>query len=287
MDLPYSSPLVVRLVELALAEDLSYGDITSALVFSGGEQASARIIAREPLVVCGIGIIRLIAKSLNADWEISLHVADGDKLGDGGLIAEIRGDVSSLLSAERTILNFMQRLSGVATYTNVTLIGIENLVVLDTRKTTPGWRVLEKYATRIGGACNHRMNLGDMVLVKNNHIDAALLRGVSLGELLQKIADSKPWGMTIECEVRSEVELHEALAGPVDIVMLDNMSLEEIRRCIEIVRTKRPDVRVEVSGGVTKKMLPVLAEFGNLAVSMGALTTQASNKDISMRIVIS
>lgn len=277
-----NSPLVRRLVELALNEDLSSGDVTAELGISAQHRSCAHIIAREHLVVCGVDIVPMV-RAIGA-WEFSIEYvrSDGDIVKAQEPIVRLQGSTRELLSAERTLLNFLQRLCGVATYTRsfVDACG-PGVAVLDTRKTMPGWRVLDKYAVRIGGGRNHRFSLGDMILVKNNHIDAhpGGLRGV-----LADIVAHKPLYMPCEVEVRNLAELKIALEFHPDIVMLDNFSDANVQEAMQYLSTlpKRP--RVEVSGGITRERAHHLGTLGVDAVSVGGLTTRAPNVDISMRI---
>jgi len=206
---------------------------------------------------------------------------DGALVEADATLVELEGPTREILALERTILNFLQRLSGVATHTRDFVRGARGLAVLDTRKTMPGWRVLDKYAVTVGGGSNHRLSLGDMVLVKNNHIDAHShgIRGA-----LERIASQKPLYMPWEVEVRSLDELRAALEFKPTIIMLDNFSNESIKEAMAIVCAAAHRPLVEVSGGVTKDRLPSLHELGVDAVSAGFLTTHAPNVDISMRI---
>lgn len=273
--------LIRKIVALALEEDLAFGDITASLTVPEEHASTARIIARQRLVVCGFEVLRIILQE--GRWSISCKecCVDGDSLDDGACIAELTGRTRDLLAAERTILNFFQRLSGVATYTRDFCAVEPALVVLDTRKTIPGWRVLDKYAVRVGGGRNHRFCLGDMILVKNNHIDAHTggIRGA-----LADIATRKPLYMPWEVEVRSIEELRVALEYKPTIIMLDNFSDELIAQAMSVVRGIPDRPLVEVSGGITRERLQKIYQAGADAVSVGALTTRATNVDISMRI---
>ena len=276
------SPLVRKLVSLALEEDLSFGDITAEITVSPNHTSRARLIARQPLVFCGGEILSIVCNTGRWSFKSELKQKDGHRVESGAVLAELDGLTRELLGAERTILNFLQRMSGVATYARGFVDACsDKLLVLDTRKTMPGWRVLDKYAVRTGGAQNHRFSLGDMVLVKNNHVDAHpdRLRGV-----LKDVSAKKPPYMAWEVEVRDLEELRTALEFAPSIVMLDNFSDDLIQTAMEIVRSVAPRPLVEVSGGITRERARRLAEFGIDAVSSGALTTAAPNVDISMRI---
>jgi nicotinate-nucleotide pyrophosphorylase (carboxylating) len=273
--------LIRKLVDLALEEDLAFGDITASLTVPEDHTSTARIIARQRLVMCGYEVLRIILQEGKWGLECKECASDGDLLEDGAVIAELSGRTRALLAAERTILNFLQRLSGVATYTREFCAVQPGLVVLDTRKTMPGWRVLDKYAVRVGGGRNHRFCLGDMILVKNNHIDThpAGMRGA-----LADIAAHKPLYMPWEVEVRNLDELAAALEFKPTIVMLDNFSDENIAQAVRQIKALDERPMIEVSGGITRDRLKRIHDTGADAVSVGALTTQAPNVDISMRI---
>ena len=282
-----SSPLVRRLIHLAIDEDLSFDDVTTALTIPETSVGAAEIVAKQNLVVCGLPIVPMVFDALDAEVTIEMGKQDGDEAKAGEKLVELRGRVRTLLSAERMILNFLQRLSGVATLTRTFVKAAEQLVVLDTRKTLPGWRMLDKYAVGIGGARNHRFHLGDMVLVKNNHVDA--MRADSQRErmrlVLTKVFAKKPMWMPVEVEVRTLEELEEALNFKPQMVMLDNMPDQILQDALSRIKSSGSDTQVEVSGGVSLDRLAHLAKMGVSCVSVGALTTQASNVDISMRLL--
>jgi nicotinate-nucleotide pyrophosphorylase (carboxylating) len=277
--------LIRKLVDLALEEDLAFGDITSALTVPEDHRSKASIIARQRLVVCGCEVLPVILQEGRWGLELEFEAQDGEELENGAVIAKLQGLTRELLAAERTMLNFLQRLSGVATYTRDFCSIEPALIVLDTRKTLPAWRVLDKYGVRVGGGRNHRFCLGDMVLVKNNHIDAHPkgMRGA-----LEDIAANKPLYMPWEVEVRNLDELRIALEYSPNIIMLDNFSDPLIVEAVKLVRTSARGSNVspmiEVSGGITRERLTDIRSAGADAVSVGALTTQAPNVDISMRI---
>jgi nicotinate-nucleotide pyrophosphorylase (carboxylating) len=232
--------------------------------------------------VCGVGIVSEIAKAGHWTLTVNTKVTDGVIANDGDILVELAGSTRELLSAERTILNFLQRLCGVATYTRNFCETQKGLKILDTRKTMPGWRLLDKYATKIGGASNHRFSLGDMVLVKNNHIDAHPqgIRGA-----LADVVAKKPLYMAWEVEVRNLDELQIALTFNPTIVMLDNFSDDILKEAVAIVKAVPQPPMIEVSGGVSRDRLATIQAAGVDAASVGALTTRAPNVDISMRII--
>ena len=275
------SPLVRKLIGLALEEDLALGDVTAELAISPEHRSSARVVARQKLVVCGLEVVRMIVEEGRFGLDIREKAQDGVFVEPDTVLVELEGATRGILGAERTILNFLQRLSGVATHTREFVAGVSGLRVLDTRKTMPGWRVLDKYAVTVGGGCNHRLSLGDMILVKNNHIDAHShgIRGV-----LERVAAQKPLYMPWEVEVRNLEELKVALEFNPTIIMLDNFSDEAIAQAMAVVKVNRKPPLIEVSGGVQRARIEKLSQLGVDAVSAGFLTTQAPNVDISMRI---
>lgn len=277
-----NSPLVKKLVQLALEEDLLFGDVTAECTIPEGHRSKARIIAREPLVFCGGKLLEQIVAESGWRVDVALRAEDGEELSDMQLIAELSGETRHLLSLERTCLNFLQRLSGVATHTRNVVRMAGNVTILDTRKTMPGWRVLEKYAVRVGGARNHRMHLGEMILIKNNHIDA---HNGDIDALFSQISENKPWYTPIECEVRTLEELEAVLVYRPDFVLLDNMSNEVLEKALlRLAELGDAAPGAEVSGNLTPERLAALNRIGARCASMGGLTTKATNVDISMRI---
>ena len=273
--------LMRELVRLALAEDLQFGDITSELSIEASFQGKAAIVARERLVVCAGALCGMIFEELGVEAEVEQLLPDGTWAAPETPFINIKSDARSLLSAERTILNFLQRAAGVATFTRTIVEKASPLKVLDTRKTMPGWRTLDKYATRVGGAFNHRMSLSDMILVKNNHVDA---HPGGMREVLSKICSRKPMYAAVEVEVRDEAELKIALEFSPEIIMLDNFSDQQIASAMNIVASASKRPLIEVSGGVREERFEALKKLNVDAVSIGALTTQARNVDISMRL---
>lgn len=275
------SPLIDRLIHLAIDEDLAYGDVTARLTIDPKARSVANFVAREPLVVCGQGVLRRVFRLLDWPVEIEEKIADGGMAEAESVITRVTGPTSQLVSAERTILNFMQRLSGVATYCHRLVQASHGVTILDTRKTMPGWRLLEKYAITVGGGTNHRYHLGDMILIKNNHIDA---NAKDIPAVMRKVQAEKPFYMPVEVEVRDFAELEAVLPFDPEVIMLDNMNNQEIQRALTIVKKSGSRAKLEISGGITAERLPSLAAIGVRNVSVGALTTRAINMDISMRI---
>jgi nicotinate-nucleotide pyrophosphorylase (carboxylating) len=278
------TPAVMRLIELALEEDLGRGDVTSAAVVDPERLAEGQIVAREALVVAGLDVARAVFERVDAGTQVEALVLDGDAVAAGATIAAVRGAAVSLLAAERTALNFLQRLSGVATATRacVDAVGDSSTRVTDTRKTTPGFRALEKAAVRAGGGANHRFDLGSGVLIKDNHLAVA----GSVGEAVRRAVAASPHGLKIEVEVDDLEQLDQALDAGVDIVLLDNFTDAQIDEAMRRVRARDAPPLVEVSGGVTLPRLAALARLGVDLVSIGAITHSARAVDLSLELRI-
>lgn len=278
------SRLSMRLVELAVKEDLGSGDVTSRATMPDSLSAAADFIAKEPLVVCGHSAAQAVFERIDSALEYRVEAEDGAPVTAGSVIAAASGPARSLLAAERTALNFLQRLSGIATMTADVVQRVQGtgVHILDTRKTTPGWRELEKYAVRCGGGMNHRIGLYDAVLIKDNHIDAV---GGDVRRAIAAARETAPQGMKIEVEVRSMEELAEAFVEHPDAVLLDNMSPAELRRAVDFVRSQPggESVELEASGGITPETLREYAAVGVDSISLGMLTHSARAVDISMK----
>ncbi|MBI1797434.1 MAG: carboxylating nicotinate-nucleotide diphosphorylase [Candidatus Eisenbacteria bacterium] len=289
--------VALPLVKYALSEDVGTGDITSLNTIPSGVNARAAIVAKEAGVIAGLDVARLTFREADPHLKFRAVALDGDAVTPGVAVAQVVGDAGSVLKAERTALNFLQRLSGVATLTRryVDRIAGTGAVILDTRKTTPGLRFLEKYAVQVGGGQNHRLALWDMYLVKDNHIRAA----GGLTAAIDRIARTRQGDLLLEVEVESLDQLREALRPDVDRILVDNRPVEEVRRAVEAVdawcrgRTldsarMREGARrwpeVEVSGGVTLDTVRAYAETGVDYVSVGALTHSAPALDVSLEI---
>lgn len=271
------------LIEEALREDIGSGDITTEAIVPPGLMAEGSLIAKEEGVISGLFLAEEVFKRVDKSLEFSALVREGEKVKGGKKIAQVKGQARAILKGERTALNFLGRLCGISTLTAkfVEAIAGTQARILDTRKTTPGWRKLEKYAVRKGGGLNHRFGLYDMVLVKDNHID--LLGGIS--QAIRGSLDNPLWkGREVEVEIRNLRELKEVLSLGVERVMLDNFSLSQIREAMEIVfKLKGRDrPRVEVSGGVNLKNVREIAQTGVDYISIGALTHSARALDISL-----
>lgn len=270
---------VRKIVARAFIEDLGQGDLTTTLTVPESAKARGIFYSKQPLVVAGFPVAEEVFRLLQPDYLWDALISDGTEVPAGQPLARVEGKAATLLSGERVALNFLQRLSGIATLTRKfkdRLAGLKT-EVLDTRKTTPGLRILEKYAVRVGGGTNHRMGLDDGILIKNNHI--AIAGGI--GTAVRSVNREKPAGMPIEIEVRTRQELDEAIASGADIVLLDNMTPEEVAACVGLARGR---VLLEVSGGVGLENIRAYAETGVDRISVGALTHSAPAVDINFLI---
>jgi len=274
-------PRIDTLVDLALEEDAGFGDITSESIFPPSHFSRAHILAREDLVVCGLEVARRVFCRVDPAVKVELATGDGDRVRKGMTVLLVEGPTVALLSAERTALNFLQRLSGIATHSRRFADAAANagtgVRVVDTRKTTPGWRALEKYAVRCGGCFNHRSSLGEHILIKENHITAA----GSLERALKLTRECAPHGAKIEVEVESMDDVSEALHAGAEIIMLDNMSPLQIREAVALIDQA---AIVEISGGIGLDNFADYSLPGVDVISVGALTHSAPAADFSMLI---
>jgi len=272
-----------ELVDHALAEDWAWGDVTTQALIPPEAESKATFIAKSPGVVAGIEVAHLVFARVDASLKFHALLHDGDKLERGTRIGAIEGKVGSILRGERVALNFLQRLSGIATETSryVEAVRGTKARIVDTRKTTPGLRFLEKYAVRAGGGQNHRVHLGDGILIKDNHLAALRARGLDMKAAIDLARKNAPHTLKIEVEVTTVEEAGEAVAAGADIVMLDNMSVEEMRRA---VKSMGGQVLVEASGGVTLENVKSVAETGVDLISVGALTHSVKALDISLEL---
>ncbi len=270
---------VKRLIRTALDEDIGSGDITTDNLVSPDLMGKGIIIAKERLILAGLDVAKQVFEELDPQIVFASKYQDGQEVRKGEIVVEISGKMRVLLIGERTALNFLQRLSGIATHVRsfVNMLKDKQVKLVDTRKTAPGWRVLEKYAVRVGGAFNHRMGLYDGILIKDNHI--AVSGGVrkAIENIRQKISHL----LKIEVEVSNTDEISEALDAKADVIMLDNMNVEQIKAAVSLINKR---AIVEVSGGVTRNNLLSLADTGVDIISSGALTHSAVSVDLSMRI---
>ena len=267
-----------QLIRMALQEDITSEDVSTNAVMPTATRGTVDLIAKEDGVVAGLEIYARVFKILDEKTEIELHCKDGDEVKKGELMATVTGDIRVLLSGERVALNYLQRMSGIATYTRqvAKLLEGSNVTLLDTRKTTPNCRVFEKYAVRVGGGHNHRYNLSDGVLLKDNHIGAA----GSVAKAVKMAKAYAPFVRKIEIEVETLDQVKEAVEAGADIIMLDNMTPEMMKEAVQLIdgRTK-----TECSGNVTKENIAKIRDVGVDYVSSGALTHSAPILDISLK----
>jgi nicotinate-nucleotide pyrophosphorylase (carboxylating) len=273
---------IEALISLAISEDIGSGDVTTNSCIPPELLSSANIVAREDFVVCGQQLVDYVFRQVDSSLHYSPFRRDGESVVDGEILGSVKGPMRSILTAERCVLNFMQRLSGVSTQTAslVQLIEGTGARLFDTRKTTPGWRRLEKYAVSVGGGFNHRVGLFDAVLIKNNHVDAL---GGDVAETVSRCRAAAGEGIEIEVEVRSLSELLAALEAGPDSVLLDNMSPQKIRECVSLVRSHAGDsIVIEASGGINRETLRSYADSGVDRISLGLLTHSVRSVDISL-----
>jgi len=268
---------IQELIEVALKEDIGSGDITTESLVDPDQLGAGRIIAKEDLVLAGIEVAKSVFITLDPDVVFHHDVKDGQRLKSGDVIMGAEGKLGCLLTGERTALNFLQRLSGIATGVRSYVDALEypQVRLVDTRKTLPGFRVLEKYAVRVGGARNHRMGLYDGVLIKDNHL--ATCGGIQVA--IEKVRNRVSHLVRIEVEVSSLSEVKAAVAAGADVIMLDNMDFQQIKEAVSLIDGKTV---VEVSGNITKDNLNLIASTGVDIISIGALTHSARSMDISM-----
>ena len=267
------------LIRSALDEDIGSGDITTSCIVPPGAVGKGCITAQEPLVLAGISVARGVFITVKGDLELTLLFEDGNRAMPGARILEVSGDLAAILMAERTALNFLQRLSGIATLTRafVDKVATSSARILDTRKTTPGWRLLEKAAVRAGGGHNHRFGLYDGILIKDNHIIAA--GGIRQAVMAARACESS--SLKVQVEVETLEQLAEAIAAGTDAVLLDNMDVETLA---EAVKRAGGKILLEASGGVTLENVGQVAATGVELISVGALTHSARAVDMSMEI---
>ena len=267
-----------QLIRMALQEDITSEDVSTNAVMPTATKGTVDLIAKEDGVVAGLEIYARVFTILDEKTEIDLHCKDGDEVKKGELMATVTGDIRVLLSGERVALNYLQRMSGIATYTRqvAKLLEGSNVTLLDTRKTTPNCRVFEKYAVRVGGGHNHRYNLSDGVLLKDNHIGAAS----SVAKAVKMAKAYAPFVRKIEIEVETLDQVKEAVEAGADIIMLDNMTPEVMKQAVELIDGR---AQTECSGNITKENIQKIREIGVDFVSSGALTHSAPILDISMK----
>jgi nicotinate-nucleotide pyrophosphorylase (carboxylating) len=273
------TPAVEQLIALALEEDLGRGDPTSEAIFDAAALARGAIVAKEPLVLAGVAVAQAVFARVDGATRFVAEVDDGALLPRGATVATVEGRTRALLAAERTALNFLQRLSGIATLTRrfVDAVAGTPALVCDTRKTAPGWRALDKLAVRAGGAVNHRADLASGILIKDNHVAAA----GSVRAAVERARRHAPHSLRVEVEVTALEQIAGALAAGAEVILLDNMDAAQVRAAVQQIGRR---VLVEVSGGVTLETVRALAEAGPDRISIGALTHSARAVDLSLEL---
>jgi nicotinate-nucleotide pyrophosphorylase (carboxylating) len=276
-------PEVEDIVERALDEDLAGGDVTTDTLMPANMRGRASFIARAKGTVAGTQVAALVFKSIDPFLNFVTLINDGSEVKPGDVMATVEGNLPGILKGERTALNFLQHMSGIATLTAAYVRAVSGLParILDTRKTLPGLRILEKYAVSAGGGTNHRLNLSDMVLIKDNHIAILRRQGLGIGDIIRKARDKTPRHIKIEIETTNAEDARDAALAGADVVMLDNMGTDEMRRAVELIGHK---ATVEASGGVKLDNVRAIAETGVDWVSVGALTHSAAALDISLEL---
>lgn len=273
-----SAEYIYKIIDIAFEEDMNYGDITTETLISEEQVSEARLIAKENGLICGIEVFKQVFKKLDANMQFDFKIVEGEYVESGTLLGIIKGKTSSILKAERTALNLLQRMSGISTLTYKMSQEIKEYKakVVDTRKTTVGLRQLEKYAVKVGGGSNHRFNLSDSILIKDNHIQA-------VGSIIKAINIAKkniPHTMKIEVEVETLEQLEEALRAKADIIMLDNMDIDTMTKAVKITNGK---AILEASGNVSLESIKKIAITGVDIISCGALTHSVKAIDISLK----
>jgi len=283
---PPSLHTIRSAVQQALSEDLASGDVTTSALLPAAIQATATIVAHQPMTVAGVAVAREVFLAVDPSVRMTTPVRDGDAVKPDTPVLAIRGDVRSLLMAERVAVNFLQQLSGIATLTARFCAAVRGFPtrILDTRKTTPGLRAFEKWAVQLGGGKNHRFSLGDGVLIKDNHLAVLRATGVDVAGACRLARAGAPHGLRIEVEAKTLQEVKEALAGKADIILLDNMSPAMVRQAVALIKQR---ALVEVSGGMTLQTVAAMAQAGADFISVGALTHSAPAANLSMDLAVS
>jgi nicotinate-nucleotide pyrophosphorylase (carboxylating) len=272
-----------KIIELALAEDLGQGDITSEILIPLDLVGKAYILVKEEGVIAGLEVAEKVFRHVDPTLKVEILIKDGAKVKAGDITANVSGAVISILEAERTAINFVQKLSGVATATSKYVAKVQGLKtnIVDTRKTTPGMRLLEKYAVRMGGGKNHRLHLGDGILIKDNHLVALRAMGLSLKEIVAKAKKNAPKGIRVEVEATSLQEALDAAGAGADMILLDNMPPEEMKRVVSMLPRH---VKTEASGGITLENVRAAALSGVDVISVGALTHSTKALNVSLEL---
>ena len=283
-DFPASLFSMRRIISAALEEDLAYGDLTSTLLIPPNLLARANIIAKGHMIVAGVAIAREVFQTVDSTIELTTHAGDGTIVRPSTTILSMKGKAQSLLQGERIALNFLQRLSGISTLTHQFCEAVRDYPVnlVDTRKTTPGLRALEKWAVRLGGGKNHRFSLHDGILIKDNHLMVMASQRLNITQTCLLARQHAPHGLRICVEVETMAQVRQALKGKADVLLLDNMTPDHVRQAIDIIKKQ---ALVEVSGGMTLENVRDMAAAGPDFISIGALTHSVPSMDLSMEIV--
>ncbi len=285
MGIPRLTPeeQIDKIIELALAEDLGQGDVTSEILIPPDLVGKAYILVKEEGVIAGLEVAEKVFRRVDPTLKVEILIKDGAKVKFGDIVANVSGAVISILEAERTAINFVQKLSGVATATSKYVAKVQGLKtnIVDTRKTTPGMRLLEKYAVRMGGGKNHRLHLGDGILIKDNHLVALRAMGLSLKEIVAKAKKNAPKGIRVEVEATNLQEALDAAGAGADMILLDNMPPEEMKRVVSMLPRH---VKTEASGGITLENVRAAALSGVDVISVGALTHSTKALNVSLEL---
>jgi nicotinate-nucleotide pyrophosphorylase (carboxylating) len=281
--MPSNKLQIEEIIDRALAEDLIKGDVTTEALIAGDRRGTGFIVAKKEGILAGINVAKQVFHRVDPELKVEFLLEDGAGVKPGSKVANVSGRITGILGAERVALNFLQRLSGIASETNRYVEAVKDLPVriMDTRKTTPGLRVLEKYAVRVGGGENHRMSLGDGILIKDNHLAALRSQGLNVKQIVAKARQNSPQRLPVEVEVGTVSEALEAVEAGADIVMLDNMNLENMRKAVKSIHGR---ALVEASGGITLDNVRSVAETGVDFISIGALTHSVRALDISLEL---
>jgi nicotinate-nucleotide pyrophosphorylase (carboxylating) len=273
-----------RIIRAALEEDLAYGDLTSTLLIPPTLLARADIIAKGHMIVAGVAVAREVFQAVDSTLELTTHAGDGTMVRPSTTILSMKGKAQSLLQGERIALNFLQQLSGISTLTHQFCEAVCDypVALVDTRKTTPGLRALEKWAVRLGGGKNHRFSLHDGILIKDNHLMVMASQRLNITQTCLLARQQAPHGLRICVEVETIAQVRQALKGKADVLLLDNMTPDHVRQAMDIIQKQ---ALVEVSGGITLENIRYMAEAGPDFISIGALTHSAPSMDLSMEIV--
>lgn len=281
--MPSNKLQIEEIIDRALVEDLGKGDVTTEALIPADRRGTGFIVAKKEGILAGINVAKQVFHRVDPELTVEVLLEDGAGVKPGSKLANVSGSIASILKAERVALNFLQRLSGIASETNRYVEAVKGLPVriMDTRKTTPGLRSLEKHAVKAGGGDNHRMSLGEGILIKDNHLAALRSRGLNIKQIVARARQNSPQRLPVEVEVETVSEALEAAEAGVDIVMLDNMNLEDMRKAVKSIHGR---ALVEASGGITLDNVRTVAETGVDFISIGALTHSARALDISLEL---